>query len=194
VARLSELDAFGPQSIAPYPPSTSNPEGYIAAKYVSEVFLEKAAQQLGFPVWIHRPSSVVGDDPNNLDLMSNILNYAKKIRAVAVSESWRGYFDFISVEKTAMSIVDEVVANSQAGSTHDTASVKYVYQAGETVVPMSELRDFLEKTTGESFELIPLDEWVVLAEKAGLSPLLAVYLRQAASAQVVLPRLNNQRT
>lgn len=192
VARLSGLDAFGPQSIAPYAPSRSNPEGYIAAKYVSEVLLEKAAQKLGFPVWIHRPSSVVGDDPNNLDLMSNMLNYARKIRAVAVSESWRGYFDFISVEKTALSIVDEVVANSPSPRAADnSASVRYVYQSGETIVPMAELKDFLEKTSGETFEPIPLEKWVVLAEAAGLSPLLGAYLRQASSAQVVLPKLNH---
>ncbi|KAM0544555.1 hypothetical protein ACHAPJ_011772 [Fusarium lateritium] len=194
VARLSGLDTFGPQSIAPFPPPRSNPEGYIAAKYVSEVYLEKAARALGFSLWIHRPSSVVGDDPNNLDLMSNMLDYAKKVKAVAASDGWRGQFDFISVEKTALSIVDEVVANNSAPMERadDIPNVRYIYQAGETVVPMSELKDFLEKTSGETFDVLPLDEWVRRAEDAGLSPLLATYLRQASAAQVVLPRLSNE--
>lgn len=194
VARLTGLDTFGPQSIAPFPPPRSNPEGYIAAKYVSEVYLEKAAQALGFSLWIHRPSSVVGDDPNNLDLMSNMLDYARKVHAVAASDGWRGYFDFISVEKTALSIVDEVVANNPVpvGRADDIANVRYIYQAGETVIPMSELKNFLEKTSGETFDVLPLDVWIRRAEDAGLSPLLAAYLRQASAAQVVLPRLSNE--
>ncbi|PGH19023.1 hypothetical protein AJ79_00057 [Helicocarpus griseus UAMH5409] len=189
VARLSGRDTFGPESIAPYPPPQGQPEGYISAKWVSETYLERTAERFGLPVWIHRPSSVTGDDTSDLDLMANMLTYTKKTRTIADSSALKGQMDFISVQAVASSILREVIDNDPTPS--PGSKVRYLYQAGETVLHMEQLRALLEQASDEAFEVLPLEVWIDQAEAAGLSPLLGLYLRQIADGQMLLPRLTN---
>ncbi|PGH16793.1 hypothetical protein AJ80_05108 [Polytolypa hystricis UAMH7299] len=189
VARLSGRDAFGPESIAPYPPPQDRPEGYIAAKWVSETYLERAAERFALPVWIHRPSSVTGDTTSDLDLMANMLKYTERTRSIADSSALKGQMDFISVQAVASSILREVIDNDPTPS--PGSKVRYLYQAGETVLHMEQLQSVLEQASDEAFEVLPLEVWIDQAEAAGLNPLLGLYLRQIADGQMLLPKLTN---
>jgi len=53
--------------------------GYAATKWASEVFLEKANQQFGLPVTIHRPSGIMGEEVAD-DFMSNLLEYGSILK------------------------------------------------------------------------------------------------------------------
>lgn len=183
--RLALQPSFGEASLAEYPPSTTPDDGYTAAKWVSEVYLERVNQQSSLPVWIHRPSSVSGTDAPELDLMSNVMRYCQEIKKIPDSSAWSGVFDLISVESAATQIIDTMHI-SGANESKDT---RFVYESGEIQLGQDEVQSVMELGTGHQFETVPVEEWVEQAEKAGMSPLLGMYLRQASGGQVLLPRL-----
>lgn len=185
VARLSGLDAFGQTSVEEYPPNGENTDGYTSAKWVSEVYLERVNKQLGLPVAIHRPSSITGDDAPESDLMSNMMKYSREIKAIPDSTAWAGHFDFISVQSVARIIIGDALA----GAEKMTVATRYLYESGEIEIGMEEVQDLMEMGTGESFAVLSVDEWIDAAAKAGMNPLLAMYLRRAAGGQVLFPRL-----
>ncbi|KAJ5543624.1 hypothetical protein N7461_009627 [Penicillium sp. DV-2018c] len=187
VVRLASQESFGEMSIAPYPPPSPPTDGYIAAKWVSEVYLERINHKFGLPVWIHRPSSITGTHAPELDLMGNVIRYTKETRKVPDSTSWAGVFDLISVESVASQLLEAV---HQSGKTElSTDSVRYLYESGEITIGRDEIMPLMESGTGQEFQMVPLDEWVTLAEQAGMSPLLGEYLRSVGDGQVLLPKL-----
>lgn len=192
VARLA-LEAgrssFGRESVAGYPPKTARAaleDGYVSAKWVSEVLLERAAAQLGLQVWIHRPTSVSGEDASEMDLMSNITKFVQATKAIPDTREWDGRFDFVSVQSVGRDVVREVLDNAAlAGET------RYTFQSGEIEISGDEMQSIMELGTGASFEVLPFAQWVERAEQAGLDHLLALYLRRAAEGQLLIPKLLN---
>ncbi|RYP44645.1 hypothetical protein DL768_008911 [Monosporascus sp. mg162] len=185
VARLAGKAAFGPVSVEPYQPISNVTDGYTAAKWVNEVYLERINDKFGLPVVIHRPSSITGTDAPESDLMSNLMKYAQQTKAIPDSSSWKGYFDFISVQTVATTMMDAIMGGSQ----QESPSVRYVYETGETVIAINDIRSVLETGIGESFKVLPLVEWLDVVEQAGMNPLLVAYLRRAASGEVLFPQL-----
>lgn len=112
-------------SVASHPPpaaagsaSASPVDGYVSAKWVGEVYLERVSAAAGLPVCIHRPSAIVGDGASELDLMSNMVRYAGIIRAVPDLNmrnggAWGPSLDFVRIENVAAKIVSEVMELSQ---------------------------------------------------------------------------------
>ncbi|KAJ5784606.1 Acyl transferase/acyl hydrolase/lysophospholipase [Penicillium pulvis] len=186
VTRLACLPSFGESSLACYSPSAIPDDGYMAAKWVCEVYLERVSRQFGLPVWIHRPSSVSGADAPQLDLMSNIMRYCQETKSIPDTKSWPGGFDLISVDSVAEQIVDAV---HESGLSAGCEDVRFRYESGELELGQEEVQEVMEAGTGEKFEVVSVAEWVDLAEKAGMSALLGMYLRKATDGQVLLPRL-----
>jgi hybrid polyketide synthase/nonribosomal peptide synthetase ACE1 len=187
VARLASQESFGEMSVASYPPPSPPTDGYIAAKWVSEVYLEQVSHKFGLPVWIHRPSSITGADAPELDLMGNVIRYTKETRKVLDSTSWSGVFDLISVESVASQLLEAVHQSGKAEQS--TGSVRYLYESGEITIGRDEIMPLMESGTGQEFQMVPLDEWVTSAEQAGMSRLLGEYLRSISDGQVLLPKL-----
>lgn len=190
VARLA-LEAgrssFGHESIANYPPITARAaieDGYVSAKWVSEVLLERAAKRFGLPVWIHRPTSVAGEDASELDLMSNITKYVKETKVIPDTSKWSGGFDFVSVQSVGRDVVAQVLENAVPAG-----EIRYTFQSGEVEIGGNEMQSIMELGTGTSFEVLPFAQWLERAEQAGLNHLLALYLRRAAGGQVLIPKL-----
>jgi hybrid polyketide synthase/nonribosomal peptide synthetase ACE1 len=119
--------------------------------------------------------------------MSNVLRYCQSTRKIPDSEAWSAVFDFIPVESAAAQII-EVVHESGATSVENKGT-RFVYESGEIQVEQNEVQTMMEADAGQKFETVPLAEWVNAAEAAGISPLLGVYLSQAADSQILLPRL-----
>lgn len=227
VARLAVgAKEFGPASVAPYPPSLlaktraaaaaaggdggeegheeeAGPveeDGYLATKWVGEVFLERVSRRFGLPVVVHRPSSVTGrgvdGESPGLDVVANVVEYALRTGTVPDTSGWDGYLDFVSVGTAAGTIVEHVMAshhgNGSAGPAGDSSAncpVKYVYETGEVVMSVVELRAAMEARAGGLMRVLPMPEWVDVMEKAGLNPLLAEYLRRAVEGPLSFPRL-----
>ncbi|KAJ5311844.1 hypothetical protein N7476_007704 [Penicillium atrosanguineum] len=187
VTRLSGQDSFGEKSVTSYYPPVFPEDGYAAVKWVGEAYVERFNQQFALPVWIHRPSSVTGTDAPELDLMSNMMKFCREIKKIPDSGSWSGVFDFIAVQSVASQIINAV--HLSGGAVADSSRVHYQHECGEIRVGKEEVQAMMETDTGHRFEVIPLNEWVDHAEDAGMSNLLAVYLRKAADGQIHLPRL-----
>ena len=187
VARLAGQESFGEISVAPFPPPSPPTDGYIAAKWVSEVYLEHINRQFSLPVWIHRPSSITGADAPELDLMGNVMRFAKETQKLPDSSLWSGVFDLISVQSAASQLL-ETVHRSGLSAPH-ADSVSYLYESGETTIGRDEIMPLMESGTGQEFQVVSVGEWVRSAEEAGMSPLLGEYLRRASDGQVLLPRL-----
>jgi hybrid polyketide synthase/nonribosomal peptide synthetase ACE1 len=187
VARLADQESFGEISVAPFPPPSPPSDGYIAAKWVSEVYLENINRQFSLPVWIHRPSSITGTDAPELDLLGNVMRYAKETRKLPDSSLWSGVFDLISVQSAAQQLLAAVHQSGECVPTKD--SVRYLYESGETTIGRDEIMPLMESGTGQEFQIVAIEEWVRSAEEAGMSPLMGEYLRRASDGQVLLPRL-----
>ncbi|KAK1960815.1 PKS-NRPS hybrid [Colletotrichum sublineola] len=193
VAQLTGFDQFGEASVADWLP-TADPRalvgrGYTAAKWASEVLLEKAARAWGLPVTVHRPSSITGDGAGKLDLMANLFRYVEDLEAVPDSGSWKGYFDFVSVENVAADIVEAVMTAAAQGE--DNTGVRYLYEASEIVYPLSVVREMSESGHQLPVRTMPMKEWVHEATKKGLNTMLAEYLLMAekTGSALAFPKL-----
>ncbi|KGO64902.1 Acyl transferase/acyl hydrolase/lysophospholipase [Penicillium italicum] len=187
VARLASQESFGETSVSPHPPPSRPTDGYIAAKWVSEVYLEHINRQFGLPVWIHRPSSITGTNAPELDLMGNVMRFTKETQKVPDSTSWSGVFDLISVQSAAGQLLEAVHHSGVPALA--TGSVNYLYESGEMKIGRDEIMPLMESGSGQQFQIVSLDEWVDAAEQAGMSVLLGEYLRRASDGQVLLPKL-----
>ena len=189
VTRLAPSETFGQVSVASYPPPSSFDDGYTATKWVSEVFLERMSHKFKLGVYIHRPSSVTGDGAPDLDLIANVLKYCQKTRMMPDSSSWSGMFDLISVESVGSQIVETALRSTQSHDDAQGGETRFVHECGEIQLAPSQVKSFLELKTGHRFEIIPLNDWIEYAERAGMSTLIGIYLRQTAGGLVLLPRL-----
>ena len=177
--RLTRSENFGARSLAAIPPPSDLVDGYMATKWASEIFLEKAHAKLGLPVWIHRPSSITGEGVGDLDVMSNMLKFGRMMKAAPDTIGWKGSLDFISVEQAAKSILKEVVGENGTGklaAARSSTPLRYVHQSGELVMPVGDMQRFLEAESRTSFETLSLRAWIDKAVKYGLNSLVAEYL------------------
>ncbi|KAI0412784.1 putative polyketide synthase [Xylaria grammica] len=168
----NELDEFSQGSVARFMPPPNFTDGYLASKWASEAFLERVHNQTGLPLWIHRPSSITGPDANDLDVMTNMLRFSRRLKAVPTSQSWRGSLDFISVENTASGIIDVVTTNTSARG----YGPDFVHHSGDEIIPIDRLKEHMENLDGSPYRAIPLVEWTESAVAEGLNVLVAAYL------------------
>ncbi|KAI1749216.1 PKS-NRPS hybrid [Xylaria castorea] len=183
VANFTGQDSWEQRSVGGFLPP-AGADGYLTTKWVSERYLEKVNDQCELPIWIHRPSSITGSDAPATDLMENLVQFSRKIAAVPDTSAWRGWLDFISVDRVVMQIVDEVYEDySWPGH------VKYLYESGEKVVALSDMKGLLERENKIVIKTVPMEEWVSMAEEKGLNPLLGEYLNRASGTPIVFPRL-----
>ena len=185
VVQLSNKEAVNEESLAAFRPPTDGSDGYTATKWASERFLELVGEKFSISIFIHRPSSITGDDAPIMDLMTNMVTYSKRMRKIPKSPTWKGVLDFVSVENVARGILNEVHNENLAM----TGIIKYLHQSGELVVPIDSMQSFLERQTGAAFETLSVERWVREATKAGLDELIGAYLISAADLPVTFPRL-----
>ena len=194
VARLSELAEFDEVSASAYTPPQDGSDGYTTSKWVSEVMLERLARQSGLPVWIHRPSSIMGDGAAETDLMANMLQCSLAMRAVPVLQSTDtgkdgargslgGYLDLVDVEVGAGGILNSVMEDGSTGSEgwlHEVGPVRYMHHSGEMVIPLSVLGAEAEAGSSgdvrDHFAALTLSDWIAKAKQHGLNSLVAELL------------------
>ncbi|KAG0155644.1 hypothetical protein PDIDSM_2817 [Penicillium digitatum] len=177
-------------------PSSDGAGGYIASKWVSEIFLERVNARYGLPVSIHRPSNVVGPNASKDDIINNLLDTCRRIGMVPKLPGWIGYFDLIGAEVAASNIVGSLDESLQidhnVNSTHD---VQYRHESGGAVIPIDALKSVMEKTEGRTIRLVDLDEWMQDARlNAGTSDLVLEFLRMRKGKGVCMPLIRNNRT
>ena len=186
VTHLSGQAEYEEASVSPFPPPTTN-EGYLATKWASERYLEKVSDRYQIPIWIHRPSSITGEGVAETDLMSNLLQYSRSLKAIPDTSVWKGWLDFVSVEHVAMQIADEVYEDCAW-----PGGIKYLFESGDQQIPLSDLKGVLERESGMVFEKVAMVEWLERAQAEGLSAMLAEYLRGVSDVPISFPRLVKQ--
>lgn len=162
-------------------------DGYIASKWASETYLENATRRTGLPVHIYRPSSITGDGAPALDILHNVLQFSRQMRAVPDMSQWRGHLDLVDVHLVARRLVHHAIEAEPV----EESLMKVLHLSGEQVIPVEDAKRHLEKETGYRFRILSIEAWVVEAEKLGLHPLVGAYLRTIASRQepIYFPRL-----
>jgi hybrid polyketide synthase/nonribosomal peptide synthetase ACE1 len=186
VAHLSNKDIVGEESLSIFKTPTDGSDGYTATKWASERFLERVGEKFSMPIYVHRPSSINGDNAPVMDLMTNLLTYSKKIRKTPKSSMWQGVLDFVSVGHVARGVLTEV----RSESILPAGMVKYLHQSGDVEIPIEGMQVFLEKETGQNFGTLSVESWVREATKAGMNELIGAYLMNAAELPIKFRRLS----
>jgi aspyridone synthetase (hybrid polyketide synthase/nonribosomal peptide synthetase) len=192
--------ALPPVSVKDHRPPVDGSEGFTAAKWASEVFLENlsaAAMNLSgsdhggyFPVTIHRPCAIVGEEAPIEDALNALLRYSKLIAAVPnVSKlNVNGYFDFLPVESVASDIAASIVASQTTQS-----GVDFRHYSSRTRVAPGEFASYMQKTYGGEFRELELEDWIEEARKEGIEELIVLYLQAIVQrgGRITFPYMGN---
>nr|BBM90003.1 putative polyketide synthase-nonribosomal peptide synthetase hybrid [Trichoderma sp. BCC7579] len=177
VGRFNGSDELAPESVANFKPEASIADGYASSKWASEVFLEKANQQLGLPVTIHRPSAIVGDEAGD-DIISNVLEYGSILKALPDSSRWKGFVDLVSLDHAAGGIVLSALKEKKS-----VDGVEYLHHAGDQVIPVQQIKALFHGDGGIQIGSWPMDKWVTEAVQNGMDPLVGEFLLNADQGQ-----------
>ncbi|KAL2159579.1 hypothetical protein VTH06DRAFT_2148 [Thermothelomyces fergusii] len=161
------------ESLGAFPPASS-PEGYVLSKWASELYLERASAVTGLPVTIHRPTAIVGENAPQLDVMSNILHYSRRMAAVPSMTALEGSFQFVPVEDVARGILDAVLS-----SPSPSAPVRYRNHNGrpDDTVDVHALATYLAKRLRRPVAVAPDAEWIARAAAAGMPHEVVEYMK-----------------
>ncbi|KAG8527823.1 putative NRPS-like protein biosynthetic cluster [Bacidia gigantensis] len=160
-------------------PPTDGSDGYVASRWASEQLLEAAARKYGIDVQIHRIAGVTSEKAPETDLLNAVLKYSKVSKTVPDLEGWEGKFDYQPLELVAGKLVKEVLGGAREGGEfggrRGVAVGLKTYKSGKGVLAV-ELGAKLEEETGEKFEKVELQNWVLEASRSGMNHLVASYL------------------
>ncbi|KAF2215884.1 hypothetical protein CERZMDRAFT_120093 [Cercospora zeae-maydis SCOH1-5] len=182
--------ALPPVSVRTRRPNNDGSEGLTASKWAGEVILENLADEaekvgLGFPITIHRPCSVLGDQAPSDDALNSILRFSALMSAVPQVSKLpvAGFFDFVPVEQVAASIANAAVHAEQP------PHLRFRHHSGGVQVRPSELKEYMEKIYNKEFAELELEEWIMKASELGIEPMIAIYLRAVFSSgqELVFP-------
>ncbi|KAI9040688.1 PKS-NRPS hybrid synthetase psoA [Aspergillus affinis] len=192
VTSLSGVSMQPESSLAAFHPPADGSDGYVASKWASEVFLEKLHKQFHGQIWIHRPSSITGENVPALDIVHSVLRYSKLMKAVPDLTGSTGAFDFIHVDTVSKDIANCAVASTNKKQRQPENVLNYVHQSGEGVVPIDQLKEYLEGSAVGSFSVLPLQEWVSMALGEGLNEVLGSFLL-ASNGVIRVPLMEKSR-
>ena len=193
VALFTPRESFEEVSVADTPPPTDGSDGYTATKWVSERYLERVNERFGLPICIHRPSgitrpsSLLGEEATEMELLQNLFKYSRLLRATPASENFKGALDLVSVESVAKGIVGMALGTRSHSYGQE---VTYVHQTGGFCLPIEDLKSFLEAETGEKFETLNVRDWADRAVEVGLNFTVAAAFKNVESLQrpMVFPK------
>ncbi|KAK8025256.1 polyketide synthase [Apiospora arundinis] len=137
---LGLVPVLEPESLAGH--RADSVDGYITSKRVSKVLFEKAAEQIGLPVRIYRPSSITWPDAPTLDIVHSILIISREMGTLPNMTGWSGSFGFVSVGKVADEVVGGVKEAPKLGAPD------FSHPTRELVVPVTDSPKHLDRETG----------------------------------------------
>ncbi|KAK7756325.1 NRPS [Diatrype stigma] len=193
-----------PESVARSPPPSTNPPGYAASKWASEVFLEKlSAHHINWPVWIHRPSNITRTDIAEFDLVSNFRYYSRLLRAVpVVRTNIDGWLDMVPLDIVVKGLMDafHYTGEVDEDKTEERSGLRFLHHLGGVSLSFEDLRTWAggghgpEEACGngslETVAEISLEEWASRAGSQGMHETVVVFLQTfAARGSMKFPNL-----
>ncbi|KAL4874424.1 acetyl-CoA synthetase-like protein [Aspergillus karnatakaensis] len=171
VTLLSGKTSYPPISVSGFHPPTDGSEGFVAAKWASEQFLESVVAQTPLAAVIHRPCYVIGDGAPSTDTVNAVIQYSRKLSAVPALEGMDGYFDFKQVGEVANGIVDVAIASgSKAGK------LSFRHHSSGIRVPVGNLSAYLVELYGGRYDKVPTREWIEKATEAGMEGIVGKFM------------------
>jgi hybrid polyketide synthase/nonribosomal peptide synthetase ACE1 len=143
---------------------TNGSNGYIASKWVSEVYLEKAAEKFGLPVHIHRVVSAPEKNQQPTpEVLKNFSDIAIAMNAMPDRSRWNGSMDVIFAPTLAKTICDSAVDS-------DADVPAFVHYPAEARLNMEEVEEYLDDRDNRraSMEVTPTHLWAGEAKLKGL--------------------------
>ena len=160
VASFVEGDELPEIFISDRRPPVDGSGGYAASKWASETYLEQCSKQLDIPVWVHRPSNILGAGAENVNMTANVIEYSLRVGATPETPNLRGNMQFVEVEEVGRGLVDSLF------SRQDGAQV--FHHCSDDKVKMSNLKPYLEKKYNRRLLSLELTAWVKEAKAKGL--------------------------
>ncbi|ODH20336.1 hypothetical protein ACO22_05914 [Paracoccidioides brasiliensis] len=182
VGQVSRRKDFYEESLAEYTPPTDCVMGYVGTKWASERYLENINQSSNLAVYIHRPSTIIGEDAPKHDIMHNLLHYSKELKVVPDFGDVKGWFHFVTLEEVAKGITSQFfpaagpAAEANGESTQSRPPVAYIHYNGDEEVDMRHFKEYMEKKNGVPYRLLGMNEWIQQAEGVGLLPQISVFM------------------
>lgn len=144
--------------------------GYLASKWVSERVLEKASEQLGFPVILHRMDPTVSQESKvsaaEENMYAEFVRFCEELGAIPSKDLWTGKWDLAPVTEISDKVTSEALS-----CLHEACSVKRTAIEATLSMDMGEVLRRLEGFRSEnfSFEEVPGHKWLGRAKLAGLT-------------------------
>lgn len=171
--------------ISSYQPPSDGSGGYAASKWASEKYLQECYREFDLPVWVHRPSNILGAGAENVNMTVNILEYSLRVGAVPDTPNLDGFMQFVEVDAVGSEVVQSLFDRN------DGAAV--MHHCSDDKVRVQDLGMYLEKKYDCTLGSMELDEWVEQVQLKGLSPGLASLIREVlknAGSQASLKTLS----
>ncbi|EJT70750.1 hypothetical protein GGTG_11773 [Gaeumannomyces tritici R3-111a-1] len=165
-------------------------EGFTATKWASERFLENCAaatthregRRCMAAVTIHRTGYLMSDAASEMDAVNMIHRFADRVGAVPAMDRFSGFLDMCEVEWAAARMADSIVSPTAALSSGAVA-VRYTHHTKGDAFPVGGFHAHLERKLGRSLDSLSMEEWAERAERAGMSPFLASFLRAVCESR-----------
>lgn len=192
VTMYTTSETFAEVSVRDSAPPADGLYGYVASKWASEVYLERANAHCGLPVYIHRLSSVIrpesdmmGENPA-ADVLQNMLAYSQRIHAVPAAPGLRGIVDLVHPNTVTSKAIRAVMSHGLNSGNE----VIYIHESGDLELDIAQIKDHLTRETGKDVQEVSLNDWIIRAEKIGLSSAMAAVFRGVGNTeQMNFPRL-----
>jgi hybrid polyketide synthase/nonribosomal peptide synthetase ACE1 len=177
----SDTRLYPSESVAAFPPPSDGSNGYIASKWASEVYLEKAAKELHIPVSIHRFVPAVAGEENEppVELLEELRDLALRLNALPAPSGWVGTFDLSPAGDLAADLAHSAL-DSLVHSEDEPVqtSPHFVHYVSKVKLSMESVRQYMEmlqevsgdvEASGNTLQRLPPLMWAGKAKKEGLS-------------------------
>lgn len=185
VAQFVPEDDLPEIFISSYQPAADGSGGYAASKWASEKYLQECYREFDLPVWVHRPSNILGAGAENVNMTVNIIEYSLRIGAVPDTPNLDGFMQFVEVEAVGSGVVQALFDRA------DVATV--IHHCSDDKVRVRDLGVYLEQKYDCTLGSVDLDEWVEQVQVKGLAPGSASLIREVlknAGSQASLKTLS----
>jgi len=149
---LSEEKAI---SAAAYPPPTDGSNGYVATRWASERILERAAQELGINVCIHRFTPSPSPEESSAYGLQELVKYVDESAILPDLSGWEGRMDLAPAREVVDWVSEQLLSKSEA------SPVRFLHLNSSMAVLSTELAAYVEGRKGEKgLGSMPLLKWI----------------------------------
>lgn len=169
------------ESAADRLPDPGSQGGYRDSKWIAERLLETVVAEYGLPVFIHCPTSIVGDGAPKLDMMASILRFSRALHKVpSLENKLEGCLDLVPVQDVSGKVVNVAMSTARRGKGRNERT-RFVHHCSDRKLQPGQLKAYLEEQDDRTglYEVVEFQEWIDAAGEDGMDPLIYDFLSSA---------------